>query len=279
MFQIPEFTAARVASITNRVEKHGDDEKPAVSLSLEIDAANTILDQIDPKIREALFKPKPDETPELPDIEQVTPVLRCNSIERVTLPTKYEGWTLRVDGSIDEGDPMSFGGVKVDKLSVEPKQGGSIVLRLRVGTSDVDAERLGWLGMHNGEDIWITLTPPKKQPEAIDGTGEEFRREHPETTAEDLFTAGGPEDDTDTDGGDLDASSGQASKDALEASGNNPFGRVPQDADADRAWAFDPERAEPAPQPAASTRTARGRAATKKALAEGLAAAQAAGAA
>lgn len=39
-----------------------------------------------------------------------------------------------------------------------------------MGTSDVDAERLGWLGMHNGESIWLKLTPPEKPQEAIDGT-------------------------------------------------------------------------------------------------------------
>ncbi len=45
MFQIPEFTPARVASITNRVEKHGDDDKPAVSIKLQIEGPNTLLDE------------------------------------------------------------------------------------------------------------------------------------------------------------------------------------------------------------------------------------------
>ena len=191
MFQIPEFTEARITSITNRVEKHGDDEKPAVSLALEIEAANTILDLIDPKIREALFK-RVDDHDQLPGVEESTPVLRCNSIDRVTLPTKHEGWTLAVDNELDESKPMKFGGVKADKFSVEPKQGGSIVLRLRVGTSDVDAQRLGWLGMHNGEAIWITLTPPEPKPEAIDGTTGHPGASGP--SAEDLFAAGGETD-------------------------------------------------------------------------------------
>ena len=263
MFQIPEFTPARVASITNRVEKHGDDEKPAVSLSLEIEAENTILDQIDPKIREALFKPKPDEEPELPGVEQSTPVLRCNSIDRVTLPTKHEGWTLGIDAGIGgDAEPMKFGSVKADKFSVEPKQGGSIVLRLRVGTSDVDAERLGWLGMHNGEDIWITLIPPKPKLEAIDGTVGHPGKQ-PGTDAGELFAAehGGPEDEP-GEGGETDA--GQASKDALDAVGS-PFGSREAELQAEAAAG-------------ASKRTARGREATRKALAEGAAAHAAAGA-
>lgn len=40
MFQILEFTYATLASLTTRVEKHGDDNKPAVSMRLEIEAPN-----------------------------------------------------------------------------------------------------------------------------------------------------------------------------------------------------------------------------------------------
>lgn len=260
MFQIPEMTEARVASITNRVEKHGDDEKPAVSLGLEIEAANTILDQIDPKLREALFKAVDDQD-QLPGVEPATPVLRCNSIDRVTLPTKHEGWTLGIDAGI-EGDvaPMKFGGVKADKFSVEPKQGGSIVLRMRLGTSDIDAERLGWLGMHNGELIWITLMPPEKRPEPIDGTTGHPGAQH-EPDAGGLFSEahGGPEDDP-SEGGETD----------IAGRGDNwPFPRG--DADESREAELQAEAAA-----GSSKRTARGRAATRKALAEGLAAHEAA---
>lgn len=201
MFKISEMTKATIDSVTPRVEKHGDDDRPAVSLKLSIEAPNTLLDAIDPNIRRALYMAKPDETPELPGVEQSTPVLRCNSFEKHTLTTAHEGWTLGVDSDIDETEGMRFGGCKVDKLSVEAKQGGSIVLSFRVGTSDIDADRMGWLGMHNGEDIWITLTPPEPKAEAIDGT-----TGHPGVsgpTAEDLFAAGGP-DPADSEGGETD---------------------------------------------------------------------------
>lgn len=189
MFQIAEFQEAKLATLTPRSETHGDDNVPAVSLRLELTVPNTILDTIDPKLREALFKPKPDAEPELPDIEASTPILRCNSIDRVTLPTKHEGWTLAVDDGIDESQPSTFGGCKVDTFSVEPLQGGSIVLRFRVGTSDLDAAKSGMLGMHVGQQIWITLTPPEPKPEAIDGTTGHPGASGP--TAEDLFAAGG----------------------------------------------------------------------------------------
>lgn len=55
MLQIHEFTEAHLATLTPRSQKHGDDEVPAVSLGLELTVGNTLLDAIDPNIREALF--------------------------------------------------------------------------------------------------------------------------------------------------------------------------------------------------------------------------------
>lgn len=186
MFAINEYTEARLASMTTRIEKHGDDDKPAISLGLEIVAANTILDQIDPTLRPSLYKRKDEAQADVPDVEEAMPVLRCNSIDRVILPTKHEGWTLWVDDGIDDTEPMVFGSVKVDKLSVEPKQGGSVVLRLRLGTSDIDADRLGKLGMHNGQSIWVMVTAPKPKEAAIDGSQDAFEADQ-EQDAGSLF--------------------------------------------------------------------------------------------
>lgn len=252
MFQLTEFTQATINSVTPRVEKHGDEDKPAVSIKLSIEGPNTLLDAIDPNIRHALYKPKDDE-PTLPGVEVSTPVLRCNAFEKHTLTASHEGWTLAIDSEVDDTAPMLFGSCKCDKFSVDAKQGGSIVLTIRVGTSDIDADRLGWLGMHNGEDIWITLTPPTPKAEAIDGTVGHPGAQ-PGGSAEDLFAAGagGPEDEG-SEGGDPDASIPAGEQEPARVDGDAGAG-VPT-----------------------STRTARGREATRKALAEGMAAAQAAG--
>lgn len=227
MFQILEFTEARLAAVTARIEKHGDDDVPAVSMGLELVAGNTLLDSIDPTIRDALYKAVEGQA-DLPGVPPVTPVLRCNSIDRVILPTKHDGWTLHLDDGIDDTNPMAFGGCKVDKFSVEPQQGGSVILRFRIGTNDLDAERSGFLGMHVGQPVWITLTAPKAAPPAIDGTTDAFKRDHPDLVDE--AEAQG-EEDADEDG----PADGEASKAALDAAGN-PFGAgTPEAALADAA--------------------------------------------
>jgi len=259
MFQILEFTEATLATLTNRIEKHGDDEKPAVSLGIEIETANTVLDSIDPTLRHALFKPKDEQQDAIEGLES-TPVLRCNSIDRVTLPTKHEGWTLQVDDGIDDTDPMTFGGCKVDKFSVEPRQGGSITLRLRIGTSDLDAQRSGMLGMHVGQSIWIQLRKPEKAPEqpVIDGTTAAFEADHPD--AGDLFAAqhGGPED-PDGEGSDTDVRGAAGEQPSEPERGPNwPFPRDGAKTNGDVAGERDAER-EAGAAPAETTKR-RGRA-------------------
>jgi H-NS histone family protein len=189
MLQISTFTEATLATLTPRSEIHGDDHKPAVSLGLELTVANDLLDVIDPTLRTTLYK-APD-TKSLPGVADVLNVLRCQSIDRVLLPNKHEGWSLEVeDGIDDEAPPLTFGSCKVDKMSVEPKQGGSVVLRMRVGTSDLDAERSGMLGMHVGQSIRVKLTAPK--PGAAESDGKP-KGKQPDAT--DLFVAGAKQGD------------------------------------------------------------------------------------
>ncbi|HRG72128.1 MAG TPA: hypothetical protein PLH95_10855, partial [Thauera aminoaromatica] len=93
---------------------------------------------------------------------------------------------------IDDTKPSLFGGCKVDKFSAEPKQGGRVLLRLRIGTSDLDGDRAGMLSMHVGQSIWIRLTAPEKGADA----GEQKPAE-PDAT--DLFAGRAPDQQPDGD--------------------------------------------------------------------------------
>lgn len=190
MLQILDSTEANL-KLTTRDEKHGDQNVPAVTLGLTLMIANTLLDTIDPTIRHALFK-RHDGQDELPGMEPSTPVLRCNAIDKVALGTKHEGWTLEIDDGIDETTPHIFGACKVDGISVEPKQGGSCVLRMRVGTSDLDAERSGFLGMHVGQSVWIRLRAPERANDVPLDELDEEGADEPDAT--DLFVASAQED-------------------------------------------------------------------------------------
>lgn len=260
MFALLDKTEALLTSVTPRTEVHGDNRVFAISLGLKITGPNTLLDKLTPALRHMIYTAKPDAEPELDGIEASTPLLRCPGVELMHLKVSLEGWTLAIDASFDEDNPITIGGCKVDKFRISPSQGGTVDLMFRVGSNDIDQGEAGWLCSHLAREIWITLTPPEKPADAIDGTGAEFAADHPDLPGPD---AGSLFAQAHGDGGDGDdeEAAGQASKDALDATGNNPFGRSD----------------EPAPGPTRPARTDRGYRKTREAIAKGMAEAKAAG--
>lgn len=190
MFEILTPTTAKLATLTPRIERHGDENVPAVSMRLKITGANTLLDLLTPGLLDALYTVVPDQE-QLPGVEQAKPLLRTRAVERfsVKMPDMV-GYRLVVEHGIDDGSGIDLHDVKVDKVIVEPFEGGSCEVSFRVGTSDVDETYLGRLGMKLGQDVLITLRAPEPVPEAIDGSTAAFDADHPaDLEAADLFAA------------------------------------------------------------------------------------------
>jgi hypothetical protein len=204
-FELLDPTDATLTSVTPRTETHGDERVFAISLGLKMTAANTMLDSLAPGLRDALYTAVEGQE-QLPGVEVTTPLLRTKVIDTVSLDRSFEGWTLAVDHGIDESAPILLGGAKVDKFRVVPREGGSVDITFRVGSSDIDAEEAGLLCSHLSQSVSITLRAPEAhQPEAvIDGTTAAFQAAHPDAT--DLFAQQAASDASITEGesGDVD---------------------------------------------------------------------------
>lgn len=202
MFQLLHATTATLNTITSRSEIHGEEKKPAISLGLSIEAPNTILDLLDPTLRPTFYS-KANGQYQLPGAEETTPSLRTRSITSIGIAGAFEGWTLNVDHGIQEREPVKFGGVKVDKFSAELKDGGTCVLHLRCGTSDIDAKSLGIVGMKLAQKISITLVAPvvKDEKKPTDGGAPLFdgkkdaKADKEAKPSQDEKTAAGPNGD------------------------------------------------------------------------------------
>ena len=196
-FELTTKTPATLATMTPRLEKHGDKDIPAVSLGLRIKAPNTLLDVLAPGLMAMLYKPveKPADEPEqgeLPEVEAATsmPLLRTRVIETLHLRGELNGWKLGIDYGIDDDSAIHLDACKCDKFRVlELLEGGSIELAFRIGTSDVDEESMGRLTMLLGSEIMVTLIAPVRGGPVIDGTTDAFRADHPEV---DLFSEPDP---------------------------------------------------------------------------------------
>lgn len=208
MFELTQPTKALLKTFTPRTEKHGDDEVSAASLGLRITGANTLLDILQPGLRDMLYKAVEGQE-QLPGMPPNTPLLRAKGVESVKLGACFEGWTLRIDHGMDGDDPFVIGGAKCDRYVITPHEGGSVDIDFRVGSSDIDETEAGWLYGRQKQDITITLHAPEKPAGVIDGSTEAFERDHPgasgqadllDTEAGDVFAAEhggqpGPDDD------------------------------------------------------------------------------------
>lgn len=192
MFELLQPTEALLKTFTPRTEKHGEDEVSAASLGLRITGANTLLDILQPGLRDMLYKAVEGQE-QLPGMPPNTPLLRAKGVESIKLTACFEGWTLKIDRGMDADAPFVIGSSKCDKYVVTPHEGGSVDIDFRLGSSDIDETEAGWLYGHQKQTITITLHAPEKPVEAIDGSTEAFERDHPDAT--DLFAAGGPEDE------------------------------------------------------------------------------------
>lgn len=196
-FELLEPTDALLKTFTPRVEKHGEDDVSAASLGLQIEAPNTILDLLSSSLRPTLYAAadngakvdgKPASQRTIEGVEESTPLLRTKVIETLKLNNCYEGWTLRISWGFEEA--MTISECKVDKFVVTPKDGGSVILDLRVGSSDIGEDEAGWLYGKLRHNIEITLHAPEVKAEPIDGTQAAFERDHPpadDRDAGDLF--------------------------------------------------------------------------------------------
>lgn len=181
--------AAKLSSVTPRTERHGDDEVFAISLGFKLTTANTILDRLNPTLRDALYKAVEGQEV-LPGVDATTPLLRTRAIDSLSLGACFEGWTLTIPHGIDEDQPIKIGNARVDKFKVTPHEGGSVDLTFRVGSNDIDATEAGLLCAKLGQEVDISLTAPVIATGApvIDGSTEAFKADHPE--AGDLFADG-----------------------------------------------------------------------------------------
>jgi hypothetical protein len=140
MFELKTPTTVLLSSVTNRSEHHGEDVQAAVSFGLVCEGGAKILDSLCPEVR---------------------PLLAAPGVETVALKTVCQGWTVVIEHGINEDDPITLGGCKVDNFRIKPKNDQMVELRMRVASTDLEPLRLGLLGMKVGQEITVKLTAPK----------------------------------------------------------------------------------------------------------------------
>ena len=170
MFSLDSATA-RLASVNPRAEIHGDETVAAADLGITLDLANDVLSHFGPRLREALFMKAPKaEAAQQGELEAVKPVsdlphLRNQCIEgALRIAFEGVGYTSTIGYGLGE---IALRDVRVTKVRVTPKEGGTVSLGLQLQVTRPDAGDLGRLCQLIGNEITITLEPPKAEQKSM----------------------------------------------------------------------------------------------------------------
>lgn len=168
-FEIEDFTPVKITSVNPRSERHGPEElHPAVDLHISLTTGNNILTALDGKLLDALYTKNANADQggqqSLDGVEEVSnlPNLKFPLMGALKWKKDLVGYTLTVQHGV--GSDIVLTGCKVNNFTIDPKEGGSVDLKLRVQSSDVDERTLGKLGLlvQNEVDVML-LAPEAKQ--------------------------------------------------------------------------------------------------------------------
>lgn len=208
-FAFRQVTDATLTHVNFRKELHGDEHVQAVDLNMALDVPNTMLDTIQPGLREALYWNADAAAGQVTivDLPDTLPNLRFPRLNggKFALDdkkNKLAGYELEIEyGLNDERSKMLFDCCKVVKRAIETMEGGTVKLSWQVQYSGdrLDQETCGKLALLEQDLIAIRLIPPVVAPPETEGASDDDWDGNPlptpkkEATAEDLFIAGAAE--------------------------------------------------------------------------------------
>lgn len=160
MFQL-NAEPVKLAHINIRTEKHGEEEVQALDVKFERVGANTMLDDIAPGLRTALYREGEagDQADAFNGGPDALVALRFPSIEMpLKLDGDYQGYVAEIETGLGLQGPIKLKGV-FKKNRVTALSGGSCTHEFTLSTHP-DPEQVGRLYEAVGAEVALTLSPP-----------------------------------------------------------------------------------------------------------------------
>lgn len=156
-FTIPD-AEVKLGHLNVRIEKRGEDDITAVDLKLHWLTSNEALDMFHPDLREALYAPDPGQQKK---IAGIPPVLRNRlfpSLAPLHWTTEATNRQLVIRWGIDGQTDIVIGDCTADKFFIQPLEGGTVDITLRVRAVCVDERVLGKLPLLLNRTLPMQLT-------------------------------------------------------------------------------------------------------------------------
>lgn len=167
-FQLPDVTKITITNANPRRELHGDEKVRAIDLSFALTGENTLLDLIEPGLREHHFCNKALTAGQevLPEVVVPLPNLRFPGLPQsyqYRKGEKWRGYRLVRDYGLDE-DAFDFTDVVLANLHYDISEGGSVTIFGTIqynGDELADNDLYGMLsGLASEGDIHVKLLAP-----------------------------------------------------------------------------------------------------------------------
>ena len=172
MIELTAVTAI-IKHVSLRAEKHGPEEVPACDLKIETDQPNSILAFFGSQLLDSLYWRAPTaEDFTQSELEGVEPVSDRPNLRNAALVgpfgVQYDGagYTVRIDYGIDSTTEIAIHDVRINAITIDPKEGGSVTLKLRAQFG-VDEKLAGRLGVMIGREVTLSLEPPAANDERL----------------------------------------------------------------------------------------------------------------
>lgn len=168
-FELIGKTKAKLVSVDVQALKMGQTElKPAISLRFKITAANTILNKFDQSLRPFLYEKKGTAPKTQGDLAGVTPVSDLPQLTEAAKKIGAFGWAdeqtgcklVMYQGVSGQGDIKLKDGT-VDKVKIDPHDGGTTDVFFDYYAADLDAETMGEIAVLHQHELDIELLAPE----------------------------------------------------------------------------------------------------------------------
>lgn len=174
MLQLEQHEAT-IRNVNGRIQKHG---KIVRRLAGDVDfscaAPNTILDAIEPGLRESLFRAVAKgeqldfdhlQKAEAANITDGLVQVRHTGLAPIAVDHDFSGYEITIEDASPDGgaEPIVLVDLTLKNLRMKPLEGGSVVMGFRVSTEITEEECAEIHGAWVRESVRITLTPPSRQ--------------------------------------------------------------------------------------------------------------------
>lgn len=171
MFEVTE-RRALVANVNFRAERHGDENKTAVDIKIEIDVHKSALAHFDASLPDFLFREpaageqqRLDVEPEDAEKADKRTSLRVPKIGALKWDEKFPGYELTIVEGMGLKKPLQLA-VDLSKFSFEPMEGGSVRIAFNA-SGHPDPKQSAQLVEQIQEDVTITLVAPKAEAQQV----------------------------------------------------------------------------------------------------------------